>query len=106
VPTFFKETAMQDDRSNDERQRDYEQIKQDLMRRGRGVAEAEASPRAPFHGSALKRKALTTDLTDLTGLRPQPKPRVHPRRNAGRQSAATASCMPKPDRAASPAARR
>jgi hypothetical protein len=42
VPTFFKETAMQDDRSNDERQRDYEQIKQDLMRRGRGVAEAEA----------------------------------------------------------------
>ncbi len=33
---------MPDDRSDDERQRDYEQIKQDLMRRGRGVAEAEA----------------------------------------------------------------
>ena len=33
---------MQDDRSDDERTRDYEQIKQDLMRRGRGVAEAEA----------------------------------------------------------------
>lgn len=33
---------MPDDRSGDERQREYEQIKQDLMRRGRGVAEAEA----------------------------------------------------------------
>jgi hypothetical protein len=33
---------MQDDRSDDDRRRDYEQIKQDLMRRGRGVAEAEA----------------------------------------------------------------
>jgi hypothetical protein len=33
---------MPDDRSDEERQRDYEQIKQDLMRRGRGVAEAEA----------------------------------------------------------------
>ncbi len=33
---------MPDDRSDDERQRDYEQIKQDLMRRGRGVADAEA----------------------------------------------------------------
>ncbi len=32
---------MPDDRSDDERQRDYEQIKQDLMRRGRGIAEAE-----------------------------------------------------------------
>jgi hypothetical protein len=30
------------DPSADERQREYEQIKQDLMRRGRGAAEAEA----------------------------------------------------------------
>ena len=29
-PRLFKETAMPDDRSDDERQRDYEQIKQDL----------------------------------------------------------------------------
>jgi hypothetical protein len=33
---------MPDDRPSDERQREFEQIKQDLMRRGRGVAEAEA----------------------------------------------------------------
>jgi streptomycin 6-kinase len=33
---------MPDDRPSDERQREYEQIKQDLMRRGRGAAEAEA----------------------------------------------------------------
>ena len=33
---------MPQERPGDERQREYEQIKQDLMRRGRGVAEAEA----------------------------------------------------------------
>jgi hypothetical protein len=37
-PTFIQESAMPDD----DRQREYEEIKRDLMRRGRGVAEAEA----------------------------------------------------------------
>jgi hypothetical protein len=33
---------MVNDSPNDDRQREYEQLKQDLMRRGRGVQEAEA----------------------------------------------------------------
>ena len=85
---------MPEEPPGDERQREYEQIKQDLMRRGRSVAEAEA----------IAARTVSRQRTEPPGAA---RDVVVARRHASLcPSAVTASFMKKPSRAASPAARR